>query len=168
MMNCCWFQVSYSGCLYLLFWSFRFFHCAVSADKICGVIWTWGIWGIEKHWDFQEDESYSNKTSGMLCVWVVGCLEIQQMKPSSSNFAGRGIIDVSGAFSFLALLHNFSQFGLSSSASGMLFPKAYFSQAAWALTGRTWVIMVHKKTFSSLASSQTLIHYTYFGVQDSR
>lgn len=127
---------------------------------ICAVIRTLNICGIEKQWDFQEAERYMNKISVMLHVWILAHLEIQQMKLSSSNFAGRGITAVLGA-----LFPFWLYFIIPANLTFLLF---FFFQLqtccspACILTGNTWATVVYKKVFISLASSQNLICCVYF------
>lgn len=102
----------------------------------------------------------------MLHVWVLAHLKIQEMKPSSSNFAVRGITDLSGA---LPLFWHY--FIIPDNLAFLFLFLACCSPEPTSdcvLTGSTRVTVVHKKIFSSLASSQTLSHYTHFKVYGSR
>lgn len=96
--------------------------------QIRSVLWfEHELFGAHKNWDFQEAERYMNKNSVMLHVWILAHLKIQEMKLSSSNFAGKGVTDLSGAlplfWHYFIIPDNLPFFF---SVSGLLFPWAYF------------------------------------------
>lgn len=169
MMNGCWYLISARSDTVAVCTC-----CSGLADffivqfpKIRSVVWfEHEVLGIQKTTEISRNLKGTQTRLQWCCMlWVLAYLEIQQMKPSSSNSAGRGITDISGAHSL-----SWHYFIIWANLAFLLLQTCCSPEpiSAWVLSGSIWVTVVHEKTFSSLASSQTLIHYACFEVHGSR